>query len=158
MRLLLLPALLSPALLLSLTGVPSAAPVSGSAPPVRQVARRADRTVWDSVFTAEQAARGEAGYEQNCARCHQSSLGGADEAPALAGATFLGKWNGLTLGDLHDRVRRTMPPREPGLYGRPLVTDVIAYLLSVNEFPSGKVELPVEPMTLQGIRIRVTRR
>ena len=145
MRLPLLPALLPTLLMLALP------------PSKQQASRRADRTVWDSVFTAEQAARGEVGYEQTCARCHQSSLGGADEAPALAGATFLGKWNGLTLGDLHDRVRKTMPPREPGIYGRQLVTDVIAYMLSVNEFPSGKVELPVEPMSLQGIRVQATR-
>lgn len=144
MRLPLLPALLPALLMLAL-------------PSAQQASRRADRTVWDSVFTAEQAARGEVGYEQTCARCHQSSLGGADEAPALAGATFLGKWNGLTLGDLHDRVRKTMPPREPGIYGRQLVTDVIAYMLSINEFPSGRMELPVEPMSLQGIRIQATR-
>ena len=50
-----------------------------------------------------------------------------------------------------------MPPREPGIYGRQLVTDVIAYMLNVNEFPSGKVELPVEPMSLQGIRVQATR-
>jgi len=148
MRLPLVPALGMVALVSSGARVPA---------PVPAAPHLAERTVWDSVFTAEQAARGEASYERTCARCHQSSLGGADEAPALAGATFLGKWNGLSLGDLHDRVRTTMPPREAGIYGRQLVTDVIAYLLSANEFPAGAGELPVDDVALRGIRVLVSR-
>ena len=127
-----------------------------AAPPVASPAR--DRTTWDSVFTSEQAARGEAAYAATCSRCHQESLGGADQAPALAGGTFLSKWSGLTLSDLHDRVRITMPPSEPGTYGREHISDVLAYMLSVNGFPAGRSELPVAAAALQTIRIEATRR
>lgn len=117
-----------------------------------------DRTTWDSVFTPEQATRGEAAYAATCSRCHQESLGGADQAPALAGGTFLSKWSGLTLGELHDRVRITMPPGEPGTYGRQHISDVLAYMLSVNGFPAGRTELPVAAEALHTIRIEATRR
>ena len=109
------------------------------------------RTTWDSVFTAEQAARGQVAYSQSCARCHQAALGGADESPALTGSSFLSGWNGQTLGVLHERVRRSMPPDDPGAFGRQLVTDVIAYILSYNGFPAGKAELPSTDAALGGI-------
>lgn len=110
------------------------------------------RTTWDSVFTAEQATRGQTAYNQTCARCHQPALGGADESPALTGSTFLGGWNGQTLGDLHARVRTTMPPDDPGSYGRQHIADVIAYVLSVNGFPAGRAELPADDDLLKGIQ------
>ena len=116
-----------------------------------------DRTTWDSVYTQEQAARGQLAYAATCSRCHQESLGGADESPALAGGTFLSKWSGLTVGDLHDRVRTTMPPSDPGTYGRQRISDVLAYVLSVNGFPAGRVELPVAAAALKEIRIEATR-
>lgn len=135
-------------------------PVPRAAPPatLHGSARTRDRTTWDSVYTPEQAARGQAAYDATCARCHQESLGGADAAPALAGGTFLSKWSGLTVGALHDRVRITMPPSDPGTYGRQQISDVLAYLLSVNGFPAGKAELPAEAAALQEIRIEATRR
>ena len=33
-------------------------------------------TVWDGVYTAEQAKRGAALYADNCASCHGLALGG----------------------------------------------------------------------------------
>ena len=43
------------------------------------------RSVWDGVYTAEQAKRGEALYGQHCAACHGGTLLGAEAAPALTG-------------------------------------------------------------------------
>ena len=43
-------------------------------------------TVWDGVFTAAQAQRGETTYEQECATCHLADLLGDGIAPALTGA------------------------------------------------------------------------
>lgn len=108
-------------------------------------------TVWDSVYTASQAARGETAYVKTCARCHQASLGGADQSPPLAGSAFLGNWNGQPLSDLQDRIRKTMPPDSVGIYERPLVTDVIAYMLKANGFPAGGNELPPETAKLREI-------
>ncbi len=52
-------------------------------------------------YSASQAERGKAVYEQSCSTCHGASLrGGANEfaAPALAGPFFYEKWSGRPLG------------------------------------------------------------
>src|SRR5215510_7756892 len=77
-------------------------------------AQEASRSVWDGVYTEEQAKRGAALYGRECASCHGTDLTGADEVPALSGPAFLANWDGLTLGDLSERVRRSMPPNKPG--------------------------------------------
>jgi len=58
------------------------------------------RSVWDRVFTREQAKRGELAYERDCARCHGENLAGGEASPALVGADFLSHWNGKTAGSL----------------------------------------------------------
>ena len=109
------------------------------------------RTTWDSVYSADQATRGESTYARTCARCHKAALGGADESPALTGGAFMGSWNGQTLRDLHDRIRTTMPTDTPGTYSRQDISDVIAYLLKFNQFPAGTTELPVGDEELKSI-------
>src|SRR5262249_58604671 len=42
-----------------------------------------------SVFTVDQAAAGRAAYQANCASCHMPDLAGRNEAPPLAGGTFM---------------------------------------------------------------------
>ena len=37
------------------------------------------------IFTAAQAAAGQASYQANCASCHLPDLAGQNEAPQLAG-------------------------------------------------------------------------
>jgi cytochrome c len=115
------------------------------------------RTVWDSVYTGEQATRGAALYRENCARCHQDALTGADASPPLAGATFLSTWGGLTVADLHERVRTSMPSDKPGSLNRQQVSDVLAHVLRVNGFPAGNTELPRAAELLKEIRIEATR-
>ena len=111
----------------------------------------AARTTWDSVYSADQATRGESTYTKTCARCHKIGLGGADEAPALTGGAFMGSWNGQTLHDLHDRIRTTMPTDTPGTYSRQDIADIIAYMLKFNQFPAGKTELPTGDEELKSI-------
>ncbi|MBL0171033.1 MAG: cytochrome c [Gemmatimonadaceae bacterium] len=118
----------------------------------RVPSRTRDRSTWDSVFTAEQAARGQTSYNQTCARCHRETLAGGDEAPALTGSAFMSSWNGQTLDELHERVRTSMPTDTPGVYARPMITDVIAFMLRFNGFPAGAVELTHENEALKGIR------
>jgi hypothetical protein len=117
----------------------------------------APATVWDSVYSPAQAARGESSYVKGCARCHQASLSGADQSPALTGSGFLGNWNGLPLSDLQDRIRTTMPPDSIGLYDRQFVTDVIAYMLKMNGFPPGVGDLPPETDRLKAILVQAAR-
>lgn len=117
----------------------------------------AGRTVWDSVYSAAQAARGDTAYVKSCARCHGASLGGADQSPPLAGASFLGNWNALPLSELHSRIKTTMPSDSIGVLDGKLVTDVIAYLLKANGFPEGARELSTNTDSLAEIELRTRR-
>ena len=111
------------------------------------------RTVWDGVFTAEQAARGQKAYEAECVRCHGKTLGGIDDAPALVDENFRKGWMGKTVGRLVDVTRRTMPPETAGTMTRQLTVDLVAFLLSSNGFPAGKTELETNATTLRQIAI-----
>jgi len=110
------------------------------------------RSVWDGVYTDEQAKRGEPVYHKECAPCHGDSLAGGESAPPLTGGAFLANWNGLTLGDLFDRIRKTMPQNAPGKLTRQQNADVLAFALSVNKFPAGKTELSRQTEFLKEIR------
>ena len=141
---------LAPALVAASRAVPIARP---EVPARRALQLAPARSVWDSVYTPDQAKRGQESYGQTCIRCHQASLGGADDSPPLTGSSFLANWYGQTLFDLHDRIRTTMPSNDPGTFDRQLITDVIAYVLSFNGFPAGTTELPKDADVLKDIRI-----
>jgi len=110
------------------------------------------RSVWDGVYTEEQAKRGETIYQKECAACHGDTLNGGESAPPLTGGAFFANWNGLTLGDLFDRIRKTMPQSAPGRLTRQQDADILAFMLSVNKFPAGKTELYRQTEMLKEIR------
>ncbi len=110
------------------------------------------RSVWDGVYTEEQAKRGETIYQKECAACHGAMLTGGESAPPLTGGPFLANWNGLTMGDLFDRIRKTMPQTNPGRLTRQQDADILAFMLSVNKFPAGKTELYRQSEMLKEIR------
>src|ERR1700676_3706232 len=78
------------------------------------LAAQTTRSVWDGVYTSAQAQRGAALYANNCASCHGTALGGGESAPPLTGGEFSSNWYGLTVGDLFERIRTTMPANRPG--------------------------------------------
>jgi mono/diheme cytochrome c family protein len=117
------------------------------------LAQDATRSVWDGVYTEEQANRGQGLYNQHCASCHADTLTGGEMSPPLAGGDFLANWNGLTLGELFDRIRTTMPQNKPGKLSREVNADITAFILNFNKFPSGKTELPHATEFLKEIRI-----
>jgi mono/diheme cytochrome c family protein len=115
------------------------------------------RSVWDGVYTSEQAERGSALYAGNCASCHGTALGGGESAPPLTGGEFFSNWNGLTLGDLFERIRISMPADRPGRLTREQDADILAFMLSISEFPSGKLELERQTEVLKQIRFDSTK-
>lgn len=120
---------------------------------------QASRSVWDGVYTEEQANRGAAVYRRECARCHGPALeGGGEGAGALTGVGFIANWNGLTLGDLVDRMRVSMPQDAPGKLTRQQAADVVAHILSVNKFPVGKTELARASERLKQVRFDAIRK
>ena len=98
-------------------------------------------SIWDGVYSEDQAARGNTGFAARCANCHGASLGGTGEAPALAGPQFLSDFDGLSLGDLFDRIRTTMPQDNPASLTRDAYADILAFLLKANGMPAGAKEL-----------------
>ncbi len=110
------------------------------------------RSVLDGVYTEDQARRGQPLYARECAQCHGAMLEGGEEAPALSGGGFTSNWNGLTIGDVFERIRLTMPSDNPGRLSREADADVLAYMLSVGRFPVGKTELPTQTEILKQIR------
>lgn len=108
-------------------------------------------SVWSGIYTAEQADRGAPLYEAECGACHGPSLEGGETAPPLAGADFRWAWNGLSVGDLFERLRVSMPEGRPRALTRAQKVDVLAYMLRENAFPAGDTELPSRSTRLGAI-------
>ena len=71
-------------------------------------------SVWDGVYTADQAKRGETAYLQACAGCHGTGLEGGDMTPPLVGGAFTSNWNDLTVGSCsRPTPGRPVPPSSP---------------------------------------------
>jgi S-disulfanyl-L-cysteine oxidoreductase SoxD len=117
------------------------------------LAAQSERSVKDGVYSEEQAKRGEVVYAETCANCHGEQMEGIDMSPALVGATFNSNWNTLTVGDLFDRIRLTMPMDRPGTITPQQNADVIAYMLKANQYPVGTTELPNTVTPLKTIKI-----
>lgn len=113
-------------------------------------------TVWNGVYTSDQAERGRLGYVQHCMYCHHEDLlGGEDLAvipPALVGATFDQRWQGKSVGELFQTIATTMPWRKRRLEAQ-LYADILTYILKENAFPAGPRELPVDLEQLRQIQI-----
>jgi len=116
------------------------------------IAAQASRTVWDGLYTEEQAARGEMLYTERCSKCHGDTLGGQEAAPALTGPSFYSNWEGENLEKLLDRIRMTMPQDKPGSLSRAQNADILAFMFSVNKFPTGSADLPKEAGILKQIK------
>jgi cytochrome c len=121
------------------------------------ISAQTSRSVWDGVYTSDQATRGSTLYAAECASCHGTALNGGESAPPLTGGEFFSNWNGLTVGDLFDRIRVSMPADNPGKLTREQDADILAYMLSMNQFPAGKTELEHRTEVLKQIRFEATK-
>lgn len=108
-------------------------------------------TVWDGVYTEEQAVRGEQVYQDECAFCHLDDLQGDSFATPLIDDAFTVRWNGSNLGDLMIVIQVTMPADRPATLSNEAVADVIAFLLQMNDYPVGNDELQSDPDGLKSV-------
>jgi alcohol dehydrogenase (cytochrome c) len=90
------------------------------------------------TFTEEQFGRGAVLYQRECASCHGADLEGA-VAPAIAGVSFRKSYssNGINVGDLFNRIRTSMPPRQIDVLNEDEYIDVVAYVLGRNNVLPG---------------------
>lgn len=95
------------------------------------------RSVWDGVYTEEQAERGRKVFRTQCADCHETG-------------EF--KMGYRTVNDIFSS-RESMPDTSPGSVNAEEYVDLIAYILSENGMPSGKEELQAIPDILERILI-----
>jgi cytochrome c len=113
------------------------------------------RSVRDGVFSERQVDRGRRVYLRSCEHCHGSSLEGNDtaEIPALVYDSFFRQWNGRTVADLFEHLRRSMPADDRGSLTPGNYVDVLAFVLESNGFPAGPSDLPEKPEELSTITI-----
>ena len=122
---------------------------------VAPVGAQEKKSVWDGVYSEEQATRGATLYAERCARCHGDGLGGVESAPALTGSAFYANWEGETLESLFERIRSSMPADKPGSLSRAQNADVLAHMLKVGGYPAGPTALDGQAGALTTIAIRM---
>jgi mono/diheme cytochrome c family protein len=111
----------------------------------------AEPSVWDGVYSSEQAKRGHALYSKACASCHRADLEGHGPTPSLAGSEFRDRWDGQTLDDLFEKMQATMPADHPGGVSREDNAAILAFILRSNEMPAGEKDLPADSESLAKI-------
>jgi mono/diheme cytochrome c family protein len=125
--------------------------------PAQDAAKAGGRTVWDGVYTAEQAERGKMLYIQSCSGCHSADLRGDGTAPSLVEGDFAFQWADTSVGELYEQIRKLMPPTRPNSLPPRSYGDIVAFILQSNQFPAGQTELAAELETLEQIRITAKR-
>ncbi len=105
------------------------------------------------IFTTAQADLGSTLYSTSCASCHGYDLKGTEGGNTLLGDRFLIKWQEQTLDSLFELTRATMPKTNPHSFSDAEYTELLAFLLSANGYPSGASELPSDKSKLKNITI-----
>ena len=96
------------------------------------------KTVWDKVYTAEQATKGKVEYDTHCSGCHVKDLSGRDgggEGPELAGAAFTKKWDFQNLNQLFSEIKTRMPRDQPASLSAEAYLNIVTYILQANKLP-----------------------
>ncbi len=109
-----------------------------------QITVASDQIAKNGAYAMAQATRGKELYTVHCASCHLDSLEGSDQSLPLTGALFADHWNNRTFADLYDRIRTTMPQKNPGSLSPEQYLEIATYLLQANNFPAGPDALRAE--------------
>lgn len=94
----------------------------------------ASRSVLDGVYTAAQAERGQTAYRSDCAPCHASGF--------FRGEPFRMIWSGQPASGFFDVMSTSMPIDNPASLEPEEYAAILAYILELNGYPAGDVELP----------------
>jgi len=105
------------------------------------------RSTTSGVYTDEQASRGRDMYAMQCKSCHTPA--------SHTGVIFANAWDRRPLSELYQFIITRMPKNEPGSLQPDEYVDVLAYLLKLNDLPSGSDPLPADSLAMKKIRIEV---
>lgn len=111
------------------------------------------KTAAAGIYTAAQAKTGAATYEAKCAACHGNSLEGMGPMPPLSGADFVATWSGQSVGELLDKIAKTMPATDPGSMSPEESATIVAHILSTNKYPAGATALPADADALLAVKV-----
>ena len=114
-------------------------------------------STWSGVYTEDQAKAGATVYAKHCSECHLEDLAGDGFAPALKGPEFMNNWNSLSVGDLFERIRVSMPPSNPNSVSAKEKAEIVAHILKNAGFPAGKTELGSTTDALKSIKFEATK-
>ena len=95
------------------------------------IATAQQQSINDGVYTETQASAGQVIYEENCKSCHDMRFY----------ENSLISWRDMTLLDYWYSMLGNMPADNPGSLLDSEYLDVIAYILSENDFPAGETAL-----------------
>ena len=107
------------------------------------------KSVWDGIYTEDQAKRGGDAYRAACSGCHRGDLSGFNGV--LRGATFIDRWREDSLESLFNNISKTMPRNNPGTLKPEMYLDIVTYILQQNSFPAGENDL--KPDALKSIHV-----
>jgi quinoprotein glucose dehydrogenase len=105
------------------------------------------------TFTKQQTEAGATTYTQYCASCHGANLRGTEGGTTLIGERFLAKWKEKSLGELFTLTKTTMPKNNPHSLDDAAYTNVVAFILNANEFPTGETAMSGDTTELATIAI-----
>ncbi len=108
------------------------APSTGAA----MAAEEVEPTTADGIYTLAQAERGRALFQSTCSECH--------DVEDWTDASFRGRWEDESVFQLWYYINDRMPYDDPWSLSRQQVTDVLTYILQLNELPAGDAELATD--------------
>lgn len=115
---------------------PEAAPTP--AQPTAEATEEApdEPTTADGIFTAAQAERGHELYRNVCSECHDTE--------DWTETGFKNRWADQSVFQLWYYINDRMPYDDPWSLSRQQVTDVLTYILQLNDLPAGDSELATD--------------
>jgi mono/diheme cytochrome c family protein len=99
---------------------------------------KAGKTVWDGVYTADQAKRGGAVFARRCISCHSTGF---------ERTGFVERWREDRLSGFFYFISTYMPRDNPGSATQSEYLDIAAYIMSNNDLPAGAQELTYRELT-----------
>lgn len=113
------------------------------APPSSPAPMESEEASGGGSYTAEQAERGRTAFTDSCVECHAAS--------EFSGSDFEFTWRRRSVWNLYSAIWLNMPEDDPGGLPRETYTDIVAYILQLNEYAAGEEALVATEDVMRGI-------